>query len=94
MNRATTSFPVPESPNKRTVASVGATCVALVRTSFQAGDSPTMCPRPSDVRFSCWTSDRARGEAPDVSALRHFVSITSIAYASHDPRLVIINASP
>src|SRR6266851_1811895 len=41
MKRAITSFPVPDSPVKRTVVSVAATCVAFFRTPFHSVDSPT-----------------------------------------------------
>ena len=44
MNRATTSFPVPDSPTRRTVVSVEATCVAALSTSCHCGDGPTIRP--------------------------------------------------
>ena len=47
MKRATTSFPVPDSPCRRTVASVAATCVALRSTSFHSADCPIAGRPPS-----------------------------------------------
>jgi hypothetical protein len=41
MDRATSSFPVPDSPVSRTVASVGATMDAIRNTSCMAGELPT-----------------------------------------------------
>ena len=49
MNRATTSFPVPDSPCRNTVAWVAATCVAFLSTSRQPADSPMTAPRRG-----CW----------------------------------------
>src|SRR6185436_6733031 len=42
MNRATTSLPVPDSPEMSTVVSVAATCVAPRRTPRHSTDSPTV----------------------------------------------------
>ena len=56
MKRATTSLPVPDSPSRRTVVSVAATCVACFSTSFQAVDSPTTRRRPPSDSIS-WVRD-------------------------------------
>ena len=42
-----TSFPVPDSPVRRTVVSVGATLEAWTRTSRQLVEAPTTRPKPS-----------------------------------------------
>ena len=52
MKRATTSLPVPDSPVRRTVVSVGATFAACVRMSCHAFDSPTTRRYPRVVSSS------------------------------------------
>src|SRR5258708_10252304 len=95
MKGAPSSFPVAESPCNRTVVWVAATCVACVRTSFQAADWPTMCSRPTDVRSTLSLIDRTRCKEPGMStstgSSQRSASIkglcnTSIAYAIHDPQ--------
>src|SRR5436190_6789862 len=63
MNRATTSFPVPDSPTSNTVVSVRATCVAALRTACHASEGPTM--RPA---FAASSSDNERTRASSRSA--------------------------
>ena len=52
MARATSSFPVPDSPSINTVAVTGAICSILTSTSWTAGDSPMMPVR-------CWSLRRS-----------------------------------
>ena len=67
MNRATTSLPVPDSPVKSTVVSVGATCVAARSTFFHVSDGPTMRPYPLRESSSS-DSDRRRASSSSARA--------------------------
>src|SRR5712692_5003466 len=56
MKRASTSFPVPDSPCRNTVVSVQATWVAFLNTCRHSGDCPTTrrgpdCPSRFSVRL-------------------------------------------
>jgi len=50
--RATSSFPVPDSPSISTVELTGAICSILTSTSWIAGDSPMMPVRCCSLRRS------------------------------------------
>ena len=63
MARATSSFPVPVSPRRSTVASEGATCSTSENTSRMGGELPTISSNPaarSSSPRSRSTSRRAR----------------------------------
>src|ERR1700730_14710302 len=70
MNRATTSFPTPDSPCRHVVVSVAATWIALLSTSHQAGDWPTGLPVRRTSSRSFWRrhSRACQSEGPDAAA--------------------------
>src|SRR5262245_3116446 len=80
MSRAITSLPLPDSPCRKTVASVAATRTAAVRTRCQAGDDPIAPASGQPLRPSVELgSDRVMATSCNLPRLKHQRDARAIA---------------